>query len=341
MVLKKATINDVAAHAKVSIKTVSRVINNEYGVSRATKDKVLNTIKKLQYVPNKAAQGLRSKKSFLIGLIYDNPDKFYLSDIQSGILETCAINGFSVVLFPCDYQDQKLLNKVREFILRTNLDGLILTPPISDMKDLVQKLQEDIPISIISPGLLTENKLCVSSDDLKASYDMTSHLIGLGHKNIGFIKGHIDHGATQYRYDGYLKALADNNIDFNKENIAQGDFSFDSGIKAAKKIFNKKDRLKITSIFASNDAMAAGVLKVANEENILIPEEISLVGFDNSPTASQAWPSITTIEQPVKEMAAFAAQILIDNIQNKVNKKPVSKIFDYELVFRESVKKIK
>ena len=118
-------------------------------------------------------------------------------------------------MFPCDYQDQKLFNKVREFILRTNLDGLILTPPISDMKDLVQKLQEDIPISIISPGLLTENKLCVSSDDLKASYDMTSHLIGLGHKNIGFIKGHIDHGATQYRYDGYLKALADNNIDFN------------------------------------------------------------------------------------------------------------------------------
>ena len=103
---KKATIKDVASHSQVSIKTVSRVINNEYGVSKITKSRVLKSIKALDYNPNKAAQGLRSKKSFLIGLVYDNPDKFYLSDIQSGVLETCAVNGFSVVLFPCNHQKE-------------------------------------------------------------------------------------------------------------------------------------------------------------------------------------------------------------------------------------------
>ena len=115
MVNKKATIKDVASHSQVSIKTVSRVINNEYGVSKTTKSKVLKSIKALDYNPNKAAQGLRSKKSFLIGLVYDNPDKFYLSDIQSGVLETCAINGFSVVLFPFDHQDRSLTEDLIEF----------------------------------------------------------------------------------------------------------------------------------------------------------------------------------------------------------------------------------
>jgi len=336
---KKATIKDVASHSQVSIKTVSRVINNEYGVSKITKSRVLKSIKALDYNPNKAAQGLRSKKSFLIGLVYDNPDKFYLSDIQSGVLETCAINGFSVVLFPCNHQKSELIDELIEFIKRTNLDGLILTPPISDMKELVKNLQLEIPLCVVSPGLLTSNPLWVSSDDFKASYDMTCHLINQGHSNIGFIKGHKGHGATQHRLDGYLKALSDNNIKIDDRNITEGDFSFDSGEIAAKKLLKNKSP-KITAIFASNDAMAAGVMKAAHKAKINIPDKISLVGFDNSPTASQAWPSITTIGQPIKEMASYAAQILIDNISNKSEKKNVNKTFDSELIFRESVRKI-
>ena len=236
---KKATIKDVASLSKVSIKTVSRVINNEYGVSRTTKSKVLKSIKTLDYNPNKAAQGLRSKKSFLIGLVYDNPDKFYLSDIQTGVLETCAINGFSVVLFPCDHQEVDLTANLIEFSKRTNLDGLILTPPISDMKELVKSLQLEIPLCVVSPGLLTSNPLCVSSDDFEASYSMTCHLINQGHSEIGFIKGHKDHGATQHRLDGYLDALSDNNIEIKQENITEGDFSFDSGEIAAKQLLKK------------------------------------------------------------------------------------------------------
>ena len=336
---KKATIKDVASHSLVSIKTVSRVINNEYGVSKTTKSKVLKSIKALDYNPNKAAQGLRSKKSFLIGLVYDNPDKFYLSDIQSGVLETCAKNGFSVVLFPCNHQEEDLTEKLIEFAKRTNLDGLILTPPISDMKELVRNVQLEIPLCVVSPGLLTSNPLCVSSDDFKATYTMTCHLIKQGHKEIGFIKGHKDHGATQHRLDGYLDALSDNNIQIKQENITEGDFSFDSGEIAAKQLL-KKGASKVTAIFASNDAMAAGVMKAAHKAKINIPNDISLVGFDNSPTASQAWPSITTIAQPIKEMASSAAQILIDNISNKSEKKNVNKVFGSELVFRESVKKI-
>jgi LacI family transcriptional regulator len=339
MEIKKATITDVANHSKVSIKTVSRVINNEYGVSKITKSRVLNSIKLLNYNPNKAAQGLRSKKSFLIGLAYDNPDKFYLSDIQTGVLEACVENGFSVVLFPCNYSDIDLYLQLSEFVKRTNLDGLILTPPISDMKELVQKLKIEIPLSIISPGQSSTDQLWVSSDDFKASYDMTCHLINQGHKKIGFIKGHVDHGATEHRLNGYLNALKDNNINVDKNNITDGDFSFDSGESAAKKLLsNKKSR--ITAIFASNDAMAAGVLKAAYKAKIKIPDDISLVGFDNSPTASQAWPSITTVSQPIKEMASFAAEILIQHISKKLENKSSNKIFDSELIFRESVKRI-
>ena len=168
---------------------------------------------------------------------------------------------------------------------------------------------------------------------------MTCHLIKKGHSKIGFIKGHKGHGATQHRLDGYLSALTDNNIAVNEDNITEGDFSFDSGEIAAKQLL-KKGTSKVTAIFASNDAMAAGVMKAAHKAKINIPHDISLVGFDNSPTASQAWPSITTIAQPIKEMATFAAQILIDNISNKSEKKNVNKVFGSELIFRESVKKI-
>ncbi len=320
---KKATIKDVASHSLVSIKTVSRVINNEYGVSKITKSNLFIFIKALDYNPNKAAQGLRSKKSFLIGLVYDNPDKFYLSDIQSGVLETCAKNGFSVVLFPCNHKEKDLTEKLIEFAKRTNLDGLIPTISHTDMKELVKNLQLEIPLCVVSPGLLTSNPLCVSSDDFKATYSMTCHLIKQGHKEIGFIKGHKDHGAIEsdLRKVGIRTKIDD-------RNIRPGTKHYDWEIKGV------PIRLEIGPIFASNDAMAAGVMKAAHKAKINIPNDISLVGFDNSPTASQAWPSITTIAQPIKEMASSAAQILIDNISNKSEKKNINKTFDSDIVVR-------
>ena len=147
------TIKDVSNHAGVSIKTVSRVINNEENVAEATKSKVLASVNKLGFKPNKSAQSLRSKRSYMIALLYDNPNKSYLADIQNGILQVCKKSGYNLVLQECDYQDQDLSSSIINFVEDFKIDGLIVTPPLSDMDDFLNNLElADIQYSIIAPS---------------------------------------------------------------------------------------------------------------------------------------------------------------------------------------------
>ena len=230
------TIKDVSNHASVSIKTVSRVINNEKNVAEATKSKVLASIKKLGFTPNKSAQSLRSKRSYMIALLYDNPNKSYLADIQNGILQICKKTGYNLVLQECNYEDKNLSNSIIKFVEDFKIDGLVVTPPLSDMDDFLNNLEHaNIHYSIIAPSTKKVSSPYVSSNDYDASYEMTEKIISLGHKKIGFVKGHGMHSASSLRFNGFINAMDDYSLERNFDWIIQGDFSFESGFQAVER----------------------------------------------------------------------------------------------------------
>lgn len=337
--MQKVTINVVAQHAGVSKKTVSRVLNNEPNVSEATKLKVLKVFEELGYRPSAQARGLATNQSFLIGLMYDNPNKTYVSEVQTGALEVCNRNGYHLLIHPTDHESEHLLSNLNQLINDSRLDGLVLTPPFSDMKPLLEMLeQRGLPYAKIGPTVLDDETPSVISNDVEASYEMTRYLISLGHTQVGFIKGHPDHNVSEQRLQGYQKALAENGIEFSDDFVAQGYFTFDSGESCARKLLALAS--PPTAIFASNDYMAAGVLKVASQKKLSVPHDLSVAGFDNAPISSYLWPALTTVKQPIKEMAAQALQLLIDVIHKRPAEKQLIQLTD-ELIVRDSSSPIK
>lgn len=330
------TIKDVSKDAKVSIKTVSRVINNEANVAEETKKRVLLSVDKLGFRPNKSAQSLRSKKSFIIALLYDNPNKSYLADIQSGIFKACKLTGYNLVVQECDYKSPQLNDTILEFVADLKIDGLILTPPLSDMDDFLHDLDKhQIEHAVIAPSTKKTESLYASSNDYEAAYKLTLEIIKYGHKDIGFIKGHPKHSASNLRFNGFIDAIKIHGFDLNDAWIKQGNFSFKSGFDAGVEIFHS-DRIP-TAIFASNDSMAAGIMKSAHMKGLKIPDDVSLAGFDDSPIADEIWPALTTVKQPVEKMAHHAAKILMAKF-NGSEEANQSKEFKSELIIRESLR---
>ena len=333
----KATINDVAELAGVSIKTVSRVFNNEPNVRMVTREKVEAAIATLNYRPNLSARSLAGNKSFVLALVYGHPGAHYVLDIQEGVLEVCRPQGYDLVVHPGVHQDKNLVKDVTEFILEKRIDGVMLTPPISDHMGVINSLRKNnIPLVRVAP---TENKSLspyVETNDQESSYDMTCQLIALGHQRIGFIAGHPDHRAISLRLDGYKAALIENHIAIDKQLIRQGDNSFESGEEAAKYLLSLEP--KPTAIFAANDDMAAGVIMVAHQMGLKIPQQISVSGFDDTPMARQLWPALTTIRQPLRRMAKKATELLLKQIKGKDVQLPASMLTSTVIV-RESTGK--
>lgn len=332
--MKKITINDVAAHAGVSKKTISRVLNNEPNVSPDTKLKVDTAVKTLGYRPNIHARGLASSHSYLIGLFYPSQSNSYVSNIQKGALERCRAEGFHLVVYPEDHENENLVEILESSLNSANLDGIILTPPFSDMKPLLDLLRKrEIPVVRIGALSSHDNIPSVISNDADASYEMCRYLISIGHSKIGFIIGHIDHSSSNQRLMGYRKALDEAGISVSDEYVQQGNFTFESGEDCARKLLALKN--PPTAIFASNDYMAAGIVKVATQKGILIPNDLTVTGFDNAPASRYIWPSLTTIKQPITEMAIEATRILIRLIHQKPIENLSVTIKD-ELIVRES-----
>ncbi len=310
------TIHEVAEKAGVSIKTVSRVINHEANVRADTKERVLAVIAELNYRPNPSARHLAGTHGYNIALLYDNPSPSYLIDLQSGALESCHAEGFHLILQPCGFHDQNLEATINNLIVESRVPGLILSPPLSDAAGLIEKLEQwgvlharIAPIDVARPGPY------VAVDDRGAAFELIGHLIEQGHRRIGIIKGHPDHGAGHWRYEGYLTAMRQHGLPIDEDLIVQGYFSFESGLEAGRKLLSLSDRP--TAIFAANDDMAAGVLHIAHDMGIDVPGQLSVAGFDDTPLSRHVWPSLTTVRQPVQEMARQATMQLIDRIRKR------------------------
>ena len=321
--MSKATIDDVAALAGVSMKTVSRVMNNEPNVRLATREKVEAAVVQLDYRPNMSARSLAGNRSYLLGLLYAIPSAHYVLDVQEGVLDICRPQGYELLVHPCNHQDPLITQEIINLIRDKRIDGVMLTPPLSDNMTLLQALKKiAVPFVRVAP---TENKGLspyVETNDREATYDMTCKLIAMGHTRIGFICGHPDHRAVTLRFDGYKAALIENNLAIANELVEQGLNSFESGEACARKLLQIKPRP--TAIFAANDDMAAGVMMVAHQMGIKIPADLSVAGFDDTPVAHQIWPALTTVRQPIQQMAKKATELLIKQLRGKAVQLPAS-----------------
>ncbi|WP_440874469.1 LacI family DNA-binding transcriptional regulator [Thalassotalea sp. PLHSN55] len=332
----KATINDVAKHAAVSIKTVSRVMNNEPSVRQNTRDKVMAAVAELNYQPNLAARNLAGTKSYSIAYVYDNPNAYYVIDMQAGILSACRKQGFELLIHPCNAKADNIEQEVANMVKHSRIAGLVLTPPFSEMPEFVKAMTElDVKVVRIMSGDEAPDDLtpCIMVNDHKAAFTITQHLIDLGHSDIGFIAGGAEHKSTIERLEGYKQALSDNNIAINNDLIIDGEYSFDSGVQGAKTLLG--GTVKPTAIFSCNDEIAAGALFASRLMNIAIPEALSIAGFENSPFSRQTWPKLTTADQPNSEIAENAANLLIAQTRKQT---PTNIVQHYtpQLVIRDS-----
>jgi LacI family transcriptional regulator len=331
-----ATIRDVAAQAKVSIKTVSRVINNVSTVKPHTREKVMRVIRKLDYHPDPAARGLSGARSFLIGLLYDRTCEYYATSVLAGVIETCRAAHYQVIMQPCDFHSPALADEISRNVKQSRAAGVILTPPLSDQTSLLGMLKKQrIPYVRIAPAEHSDNQRTVYTNDRESSARMTEHLAALGHVRIGFIIGHPDHEAVADRYKGYLDGLRNCGIGVDKSLIVQGQNSHASGMQSARKLLLVPDELRPTAIFASNDEMAAGVLAVAHGLGVGVPDELSVAGFDDVPLASQVWPALTTIRQPISAMSAKAAELLLQQLRGEPEDK-TAHVLESSVTFRQS-----
>lgn len=338
--MQKATIDDVAAMAGVSIKTVSRVVNNEPNVRESTRQTVQKAVRKLKYRPDPSARSLAGKRSYLIGLLYDdpslyeNPSSNYIVNVQQGALRVCKTENYGLVIHPCNYQDKGLNGEIRSLISHSKIDGMILTPPLTDQKSLLAAITKaGIPTVLISPGNGAESRASVVTNDRVICSEMTEYLASLGHTKIAFITGNPDHTALENRFRGYQDGLKKAGLTYRKGLVVEGDNSFAAGEECGKKLLQRKD--PPTAIFCCNDDMATGVLRVAHRMGIKIPDELSVAGFDDIPLAQQIYPALTTIRQPVRKMAEAAAELITAKLRSQLlEDKPI--VVDAELKIRES-----
>jgi len=331
--LRKPTIADVAERAGVSIKTVSRVINREPKVKQETRDRVERAIADLRYRPNSPGRMLASRRSYNLGLIY-NANSSYINSIQNGALAACRNEHYDLLIHPCDYRSPDIALEISELVTGAKVDGLLLVPPVSDLPS-VRTLLEDgqVPYVSISGMTTAPGEWTVGTNDREVSAAMTSHLFSLGHRRIAFVRGHPDHKAMARRYEGYLDGMRANALEVDEALVIQGDNSFQSGIDCGARLLRMSPRP--TAVFCANDHMAAGVMAVAHETGVRIPAELSVAGFDDIPLAGQVWPALTTIRQPLHEMASLAAMLLIHRLRGRETKGLI-RVVDAELVTRAS-----
>jgi len=306
---KVPTINDVAAMAGVSKRTVSRVINHSEKVNEKTRARVQQIIEELNFAPNRHARGLAARRSYLIGLVYDEPSLF-INSIQRGILSICADAGYELVVHVSPWHSDNLIDEVTAFVSRAHLDGVIILPPVSEIKEVGTILSEaGYPCVQFTSDAGDEPWTMVVSDYQPAIDELTRHLVDFGHREIGFISGPSDRIASQKRHECFVKALKSHDLELRPEWTMDGAFTFEGGMAAARAMLAGEHRP--TAIFAANDEIAFGVMNVADEMGLKIPDDLSLVGFDGSRFSTFVVPSLSTVIRDTDAMARLGTQKLL------------------------------
>ncbi|MGK6325285.1 LacI family DNA-binding transcriptional regulator [Sphingomonas sp. DT-51] len=318
------TIKHVAADAGVSLQTVSRVINNEPNVRPAMAERVREAITRLGYVPSLAAQRMGGSRSYLILALNDRDRTIadwcarqgtdWVDQMLLGGMLTCARHGYRMLLELVDTHSDRIERELAATIAALQPDGVILTPPHSD-NPLIAELLDRHDIAFARIGAQNGGTgLALSMADEASARRATEHLLGLGHRRIGFIAGPADYAVSAQRTDGWRAAMtaagaSDGGL------IALGDFGFQSGVAAALDLLDAA--VPPTAILASSDQMALGALAAARDRGLVVPDDLSVVGFDDTPIARFSHPPLTAMEQPIAAVTARAVELIIAQLNGR------------------------
>ena len=329
------TIKDVAKQANVSIATVSRILNGQAGYSEKTKIKVLKVIEELGYSPNAVARGLINKRTHTIGVLFPKLSSSLVTDLLDGIEKAANDNGSSVIVCHTESNGEKTMNYL-QLLIEKRVDGIIFASEILKDEYYQYVMKSKVPIVLLSTEAYAFPVPYVKVNDFHAAYSAAKYLIDKGHTEIGMISGNKeDIVAGKPRIDGFRKALADQGIAFGERNIVNSSgFSFQDGLVGLKKM--KEQFPEVTAIFSASDEIAMGVLSAAYHLGIKVPDELSVIGFDNLNLAEMTIPPLTTIGQPLVKMGEVSAQMLFKILET--GDIPESRIMPHKVIERLSVK---
>lgn len=332
----RPTVSDVARLAQCSLMTVSRVINGSAGVREETRVAVEAAIRELGYAPNPAARRLAGASQLRIVLLYANPSAAYLSELLIGCMDAASRLDAQLLVERCEPERDQ--SRMIQQLIDSAVDGFLLPPPLCDDTALLTRLRRaGTHAVLIGPGQAEAHHGVVMIDDYQAAHDMTRHILGLGHRRIGFIIGNPQQSASVLRLAGFRDAMAEAGAAVEESLVRQGQFTYRSGLDAA------MEMLALTrppsAIFASNDDMAAGCLAAAHRRGLDVPRDLTICGFDDTALASTIWPELTTIRQPIRQMAETALDLLAKEIRGDGaahSAQPRIATLDYELIRRAS-----
>ncbi len=328
----KVTINDIARLSGVSKKTVSRVINDSPKVRPATRARVQAVIEEHGYSPHPEARALALRKSYLVAMIYDNPSPQYIVNMQRGILDALEHSDLQLVIRPCDRGEEGYFGGIRKFIKQQRFFGAILPPSVSEDQELVDMIEESgcryvriASVIMDSPGNT------VKTHDSEGAEKAAHHIADLGHQRIAHIRGPLSFRSSHERYRGFELGLREYGIRLDPGLVLEGGYTFETGFECARRLFDMDH--PPTAVFTGNDEMATGVYQAARQAGIRVPEDISIVGYDDTPIASRIWPRLTTVRLPIRRMGQAAGELLLAD-PTETTQRYVS--FTPELVVRES-----
>jgi LacI family transcriptional regulator len=334
---RRVRLSEVARAAGVSAMTVSRVVNGTGSVGPEMREYVRGVIRQLGYTPHSAARSLAIARRERIAVLHGDSRTASLSKLLIGVLEESNRKSAQLLVRRVEPRDPNAWRTVSRLV-DDRIVGVILSPPLGDIVCLVDALRAaGIAVVAVSAGATREDAMYVGIDERRAAYEMTQHLFALGHRRIGFIRGPAGWSAGDERWHGFLAALRDGGIDAGCIPVAQVECTFRSGIEAAEALLD--DQPVPTAIFASSDNMAAAVVTVAHRRGLQVPDALTVVGFDDDLAASATWPELTTIRQPVAEMAVEAVNLLIAAIRSGSPEPQTNcrkKVVGHDLILRAS-----
>jgi len=331
----RTTLRDVAREAGVSVGLVSRVLNNQGYFSERTKSKVLKMVEKLKYKPDAIARGLKTKRTKVIGVIISDVVAFFFTSLVRGIEDVANQNGHSVIL--CDTDEDPV--KEREYIsalYERNVDGLIISSSPGNQSYVKKLAQSRIPLILVDRKIKGLRVPSVVVDNEGGAYEVVHYLIGLGHRRIGIITGLKAVSTTTERLAGYERALKEHHLPLEPELVKEGNDRMDKAQEATREFLKMKN--PPSALFASSEPMIAGTVQVLKENRIKIPQEMSLVGFDDPTWASFMEPPLTTVRQPSYSMGVLACQALLKQIKKTFTRRVQEEniVLRPELIIRES-----
>jgi len=330
---KNVTIKDIARKANVSKSTVSRVLNDSTPVNEAKRQAVLDAMKELNFRPNVFARSLAGGKSMTIGIVTGDIGSPFYDSISKGVIEALNSTKYTAIIADGQWQESRERNAMSTLVNR-QVDGLLAIGGTLDI-EAINEFGAYIPLVMVARKEVDWEDRCIYINNKEAAKVAVNHLIGLGHKRIAHIMGDATHRDAIDRYAGYKEAMDEAGLEVEEDLFAQGDFTLEGGETAMATLLDKG--AEMTAVFSANDQMAFGARLTLFRRNVSVPDEVSIIGFDNQTKSPYAIPPLTTIAQPGLAMGRTATEMLFDLI----NKKPTQGCeFSCQLIIRESVRKL-